>query len=90
MSHVPVARLVNDLGGVASRTEVLRVVSRSALNEALSAGEVMAAGRSQLALPGAAEAMATARTVGGVLAGESAALHWGWKVKTHPRGRLNV
>lgn len=84
MSSIPLGRLVNDLGGVATRAELLAVVSRSTLNEELSKGSVVAIGRSQIALPGQAEALAAARTCGGVLAGESAALHWGWKVKTPP------
>lgn len=77
-SHLP------RLGGVASRRELLQLITKAELDACLASGQLVKVGQSQIALPAAADAVAIARRFGGVLAGESAALHWGWKVKSPP------
>lgn len=73
------------LGGIASRMELGEVIARRDLAAALADGSLMAVGRSHVRLGSASHERALARSHNGVLAGESAALQHGWKVKQAPR-----
>jgi very-short-patch-repair endonuclease len=72
------------LGGVSDRRSLLTLVSRPELERGLSTGEVVKAARNLYALPAADEAALAARRAHGVVSHLSAALAWGWKVKTVP------
>lgn len=76
--------LMGELGGVARRSALLRVVTRSDLERGLEAGHILRDARGLYALPGGDEAIRTAARLGGVLSLTSAALHHGWAVKTVP------
>lgn len=79
-----VVDLLSELGGVARRAALLRVVDRSELEGAVAAGEVLRDSRGLYALPGADESARVAARLGGVLSLTSAALTHGWAVKTVP------
>lgn len=80
-----VEEVLGRLGGIATRADLRQATSRADLDAALGAGTVVAVGRSQIRLGQASHELALARSHAGVLAGDSAALHWGWKVKTARR-----
>ena len=79
-----VSYLLRDLGGIARRSALLRVVDRAQLERALAGGLVVRDGRGLYALPGADEVRRVAARLGGVLCLTSAALQHGWAVKTAP------
>ena len=79
-----VADLLRDLGGVARRSTLLRVVDRGQLERALGAGQVVRDARGLYALPEADTARRIAARIGGALCLTSAALAHGWPVKTVP------
>jgi very-short-patch-repair endonuclease len=81
---VDVVDLLAELGGVARRSALLRVVPRSDLERSLEAGLILRDARGLYALPGGDAAIRTAARLGGVLSLTSAALHHGWAVKTVP------
>jgi very-short-patch-repair endonuclease len=81
---VTVVDLLVELGGVARRSALLRVVDRGDLERALASGEVVRDARGLYVLPGADEAVRVAARLGGVLSLTSAALAHGWAVKTLP------
>lgn len=69
------------LGGIAERSQVIKLCSRRALDSAEAAGQVMRLGRSRYAVPAADAAYVAAGRIGGVVSHLSAALAHGWKVK---------
>ena len=79
-----VSDLLRDLGGVARRSTLLRVVDRGQLERALGAGRVVRDARGLYALPEADSARRIAARLGGALCLTSAALAHGWPVKTVP------
>lgn len=79
-----VVELLAELGGVARRSALLRVVTRSDLDRSLQAGSILRDARGLYALPEGDSAIRTAARLGGVLSLTSAALHHGWAVKTLP------
>ncbi|GAA1142800.1 DUF559 domain-containing protein [Nocardioides aquiterrae] len=79
-----VAELLRELGGVATRSALLAVVGRRAVDHALAVGVVEAVARGRYALPELGEAVAAAHRLTGALCLTSAALHHGWAVKTVP------
>jgi len=81
---VDVSDLLRDLGGVARRSTLLRVVDRRQLERALGAGQVVRDARGLYALPEADTARRIAARIGGALCLTSAALAHGWPVKTVP------
>lgn len=83
MSHT-VDEVLAELGGVARRTALLRVVGRRELDVAVESGLVLRDGRGVYSLPGADEAERLAAVLGGVLSHTSAALAHGWGVKVVP------
>lgn len=79
-----VVECLRELGGVARRGALLRLMPRVDLDRAVSAGDVVRDARGRYALPDADVAIRAAARLGGVLALTSAALHHGWAVKTVP------
>jgi hypothetical protein len=80
----PVA-VVRRAGGLARRPELRALVTRNRLDAAIKAGDLIVVGRSTIALADHDAGLVAARATRGVLAGESAALHWNWPVKRPPR-----
>ncbi len=79
-----VSDLLRDLGGVARRSTLLRVLERAELDRAVAAGQVVRDSRGLYALPEADAALRVAARLGGVLCLTSAALAHGWPVKQVP------
>jgi very-short-patch-repair endonuclease len=69
------------LGGVASRRQLLAVVSRRELDQALGAGTILRDAHGRYAVPVADVAVRTASALSGVASHRSAAVHWGWAQK---------
>lgn len=84
LPRVSVVEWLVELGGVANRATLLRLTSRAELDRAVGAGDVVRVGRGRLALPQVDEAVRAAHALCGVLSHTSAALYWGWEVKTVP------
>lgn len=74
-----------ELGGVATRATLLRLTSRAELDRAVLGGDVVRVARGKLALPQADEALRAAHALAGVLSHTSAAMQWGWELKTVPK-----
>lgn len=72
------------LGGVATRAQLIEASSRREVDAALAAGEMVAVARGRYALPAADTALRAAHELTGVVSHRSAALRWGWAVKTQP------
>lgn len=72
------------LGGVATATSLLRHTSPKKLQAALRRGEVVRDGRGRYSLPGLERAVVAANRLSGVLAEDSAAQYYGWKLKHVP------
>jgi very-short-patch-repair endonuclease len=81
---VTVVEWVRELGGVATRGTLLRLVSRPELDRAVAAGDVVRIARGRYALTETDRALLAATALGGVLSMSSAALQHGWAVKTVP------
>lgn len=71
-------------GGVARRQDLLRLTTRAELEHAVLTARVLVEARGRYALPEADEQLRIAGALTAVLSHSSAALHWGWKVKTVP------
>jgi very-short-patch-repair endonuclease len=80
-----VAEAVARLGGVCTWRELRGAVPWRRIGEAVESGEVVRLRRGLYGLGSADDAVAVARRLTGILSHRSAALHWGWKVKTAPR-----
>lgn len=78
------ADLLRALGGVASYRTMVRHCSRADLERAVAAGEILRVGRGRYTLPEISQAAAAAHGLNGVLSHTSAALGWGWALKTLP------
>lgn len=87
--RMSVVDVLTELGGIARRRALLRVVDRAELERAVAGGDVRRDGRGLYSLPGVDEAARAAARLGGVLSLTSAALAHGWAVKTLP-GRPHV
>lgn len=79
-----VVDLLAELGGVARRSALLRVVTRQDLERSLETGEIIRDARGLYALPDVDSAVRAAGRLGGVLSLTSAAMHHGWAVKAVP------
>lgn len=71
-------------GGIARYAELREVLTRTELSKAVAAGLLIRVGHGRYALPQGQEHLRAAASVSGVLAGLSAAMFWGWKVKVPP------
>lgn len=78
------AAAIARLGGIAQRRDLLALTTRVDLAAALITGDVVRDARGRYALADTDELLRTASALTGVLSHSSAALHWGWKVKTVP------
>jgi very-short-patch-repair endonuclease len=78
--------LMQQLGGVARRRDLLRVVSAEDIASALADGLLTETSRGRYATHDIAGDVVTAHAAGGVLGGLSAAQRWDWAVK-HPPER---
>lgn len=78
------AQLIERLGGVATLTEVMSAASRSRVRGALDRGEIAQDRRGRYVLRSVAGHLALAHEMSAVLSHESAALHYGWKIKIPP------
>jgi very-short-patch-repair endonuclease len=78
------AEVLRELGGVARRGTLLRLVARVDLERAVAAGDVVRDARGRYALPDADPGLRVAARLGGVLSLTSAAQVHGWAVKTVP------
>ena len=72
------------LGGVATRSELLEVASRAQITHALAEGSVHRPRRGRYVLPHVDQSLRLAHELTGVLGLRSAALSYGWKVRTLP------
>ncbi|WP_345507208.1 DUF559 domain-containing protein [Terrabacter aeriphilus] len=73
------------LGGTCSWRELRRAVPWRLIGPAVEAGAVRRVGHGTYALPAADDGRVAALRMTGVASHRTAALHWGWKVKTVPR-----
>lgn len=71
-------------GGIASRADLLRVVSRRQLRAALRDGTVLQIGRGRYCLPGLDRSLQAASSLSGVVSHRSAALLHGWSIRSVP------
>ena len=81
---VRVERALEVFGGVAEAAVLRRLTSRTKIRVALARGRIVRDARGRYALPGADEALRQANRLSGVLCLDSAARHWGWKLKHQP------
>ena len=87
MTDIPVLevrQVLHRLGGVGDRVTLVTATSREAVRAAVAAGEIVRDGRGRYALPTADEGRRAANALSGVVSYRSAALLWGWEVKTVP------
>ncbi|GAB3033489.1 hypothetical protein GCM10011376_30700 [Nocardioides flavus (ex Wang et al. 2016)] len=80
-----VQTVIERLGGLATRADLVRATSRADVDRALAAGAVSRAGQGRYASPGTDDAAALAFGLNGHLSLTNAALHHGWEVKTVPQ-----
>lgn len=81
MLGVTVVELLEVMGGVGSRRQLVAHLGRAAVDRALAAGDVVRTGRrGSYALPAAGAAVVGAARVGGVVSHRTAALRHGWAV----------
>lgn len=73
-----------ELGGVTTRRPLVAATSRREVDRALADGTIVRLRRDRYALPTIGDAVAAAHRVSGTVSHLSAALHWGWAVKTVP------
>ena len=72
------------LGGVADRATLVALTSRAEVEGALRSGDIVRDARGRYAVPVAEEAPRVAGALSAVVSHRSAALHWGWELKTVP------
>lgn len=72
------------LGGVANYATLARLCGRAAIDARLAAGAIRRDGRGRYSLPATDDARRAASALTGVVSHTSAALYWGWEVKTVP------
>ena len=72
--------VLEQLGGVASRSALIAAAGRAHFERAVAAGDVVPLGRGRWALAAAEESVVAAHRVGGVASHRSAALRHGWAV----------
>jgi very-short-patch-repair endonuclease len=82
---VSVVEVLEQLGGVATRAELIRCCDRQSFDQAVAAGDVTSIGRGAYALAVADEVLVAAHRVGGVASHRSAALRHGWAVLHVPK-----
>lgn len=73
------------LGGVATRKVLVEETSRREVDAVLRAGEIVRDAHGRYALPIADEGVRAANRLSGTVSHRSAALFWGWELKTVPK-----
>lgn len=81
---VTVVDAVTRMGGTCTWRELRRCVPWRAIGPAVTAGEVVRNGQGIYSVPSAEQSVVIGRRLTGVVSHRSAALLWGWKVKTVP------
>ncbi|MFL6022676.1 MAG: hypothetical protein ACJ72O_04990 [Marmoricola sp.] len=76
---------LNRLGGVADFGTLSKLCGRRAIERAVRGEAISRDGRGRYSLSIANDALRAASALSGVVSHTSAALHWGWEVKTVPR-----
>lgn len=76
--------MLAELGGVATRAQLLALRPREEVERARECGAVVVLGRGRYALPATESAAATAHALTAVLSHRHAAVHHGWAVKLLP------
>lgn len=71
-------------GGVATRRALVRDTSRAEFDRAVRCGDIVKDAHGRYALPVADDALRAANRLSGVVSHRSAAVSWGWEVKTIP------
>jgi hypothetical protein len=84
MSRAVLQEFMVRAGGVATTRQLEDVFTRRTLEHAVDEGLIVRVERGRFALPSLTEARRHAHRLGGTLALTSAALEWGWPVKTVP------
>lgn len=84
MDHSRLVMIVAQYGGVISRANLSRHLSRRQIALALSTGALIRVGRGTYALPGLDDARIAAIRLSGVVSHRSAALAHGWPVRSQP------
>jgi very-short-patch-repair endonuclease len=84
MRKPTVLEIMERAGGVLDARRLVAFTSRRKVRTALARGVIVRDSRGRYALPGAEEARRAAHRLNGVLAGKSAAQHYGWAMKTSP------
>lgn len=79
-----VVEVLRQLGGVATRQQLVEATSRAEVDRAVDEGAVLVEARGRYALPVADEARRAAHRLTGVVGLLSAALHHGWAVRMPP------
>jgi very-short-patch-repair endonuclease len=79
-----VVAVVHRLGGTCTWRELRRAVPWRLIGRAVEGGLLTHPGQGVYALPAADEGRVAAQRMTGVASHRTAALHWGWKVKTTP------
>ena len=84
-SRVDIREHMHRLGGVTDRATLVALTSRTEVDRALRAGEIVRDARGRYALPAAGDSRRVAGALTGVVSHRSAALHWGWELKSVPK-----
>ena len=81
---MPVTEVLERMGGVATRAALVRATSLRAFRAAVRAGDVVRDAHGRYALPVAEKALRRANALTGIVSHRTAALWWGWQVKSVP------
>jgi very-short-patch-repair endonuclease len=79
-----IEKILVRLGGVARRQVLVEASSRKEFDNAVRRGTIVREAHGRYALPTAATAIREAHRLSGVASHRTAALYWGWEVKTVP------
>lgn len=79
-----VVECLSQLGGIASRAQLVRITSRKEVDRALRHGDIVAVGHGRYAVSAVDDAVRRAHALNGVLSHTSAALQHGWEVMSVP------
>lgn len=79
-----VTEVLERMGGVGTRATLVAATSSSDVRAAIRSSEIVRDAHGRYSLPVAAAALRAANALSGVVSHRSAALHWGWELKTVP------
>jgi very-short-patch-repair endonuclease len=84
IDHVDPVDALRQLGGVATYSALVELCGRTALEGAVTGRRIARDARGRFSLPDVDDGLRLANRLTGVLSHTSAALHWGWEVKSVP------